>query len=207
MSILIADDHPMIQKGLKMMMQDMDPRLKTTSVFNGSDIYQALNSGEYLLLILDINMPGMSFQVFEQVVAQHPDLRIMMYSQNPEEQHAVRYLKAGAFGYVEKRSSDEVVSYAIRQIMQGKKYYSAVVTDLMLRELQGKFQQNLFDRLSNREYDVALALIKGSSMSEICDQLHLSPSTVSTYKTRLFEKLNISSLTDLFIIGRENNLI
>lgn len=206
-SVLIADDHPMIQKGLKMLLQDVSPAISATSVFNGSDIFNALAEKSYDFLILDINMPGMSFQVFEQVILQYPELRVLMYSQNPEELHAVRYLKAGAFGYVEKKATDDELLEAIRQIMLGKKYCSTTITDLMVQQLRGKGTQNPFETLSNREYDVALAMLKGSSMSEICEQLHLSPSTVSTYKTRLFEKLKVQNMADLFAVGRAYQLI
>jgi two-component system, NarL family, invasion response regulator UvrY len=207
MNILVADDHPMIQKGLKMLLKDIDARIQIASVFNGSDIFDTLDVGAYDLLLLDINMPDMSFQVFERIRSKYPDLRILIYSQNPEEQHAVRYLKAGAFGYLEKKTSDEEVSNAIRQIMMGKKYYSSIVLDSVVSHLRGEAKHNPFETLSNREYDVALALIKGINVSEICNQFKLSPSTVSTYKSRLFEKLNISNMAELFVLGREYNLL
>jgi two-component system, NarL family, invasion response regulator UvrY len=206
MNILIADDHPMIQKGLSYLIKDAFPGVFITSVFNGEQASVELGRKQYDLLILDINMPLMSFQLFEYFIRSFPNVPILMYSQNSEEQHALRYLKVGAAGYVEKSAEDDVLISAIRKIMKGDRHFSQKVLSLMLEKLQGKKNNNPFDLLSNREYDVALLMLKGVGMSEIGDQLHLSPSTVSTYKNRLYEKLKVRNNVEFIELAKLHQL-
>jgi two-component system, NarL family, invasion response regulator UvrY len=206
MNILIADDHPMIQKGLAYLIKDALPGVFIKSVFNGEQAGVELGRKQYDLLILDINMPLMSFQQFEHLLRSYPQVPILMYSQNSEEQHALRYLKEGAAGYVEKSAEDDVLLSAIRKILKGDRYFSQKVLSLMLERLQGKNNNNPFDLLSNREYDVALLMLKGIGMSEIGDQLHLSPSTVSTYKSRLFEKLKVRNNVEFIELAKLHQL-
>jgi two-component system, NarL family, invasion response regulator UvrY len=204
--ILLADDHPMIQKGLSFLIRDAFPLAIIKSVYNGDQVVEELNKVNFDLLILDINMPTMSFQVFEYLVERHPQLRILMYSQNSEEQHALRYLKGGAAGYVEKSCDDETLIAAMKKVLAGEKYFSRQLSELMLNKLQGKNKENPFENLSNREYDVALMMMKGCSMGTIGDQLHLSPSTVSTYKNRLYEKLNVKNQVEFIEMAKQFNL-
>jgi two-component system, NarL family, invasion response regulator UvrY len=206
MNILIADDHPMIQKGLAYLIKDAFPGVFIQSVFNGEQAGVELGRKQYDLLILDINMPLMSFQQFEHLLRSYPNVPILMYSQNSEDQHALRYLKEGAAGYVEKSAEDDVLLSAIRKILKGDRYFSQKVLSLMLERLQGKNNNNPFDLLSNREYDVALLMLKGIGMSEIGDQLHLSPSTVSTYKSRLFEKLKVRNNVEFIELAKLHQL-
>jgi two-component system invasion response regulator UvrY len=206
MKILLADDHPMIQKGLSFLIREAFPQATFQSVSDGEQALKELQKSSFDLLILDINMPLMSFQAFELLVLRHPQLRILMYSQNAEEQHALRYLKGGAAGYVEKSCDDDVLIAAMKKVLAGEKYFSPNLSALLLNKLQNKDKNTPFDNLSNREFDVALMMVRGSSMAEIGEQLHLSPSTVSTYKNRLFEKLNVRNLVEFIEMARHFNL-
>lgn len=202
MKVLIADDHPMIHRGLSYLIKDNFHGVEIDTVFDGDDMLSSLGKLQYDILVLDINMPGFSFQSFEKLVADHPSLKVVVYSQSPEKQFALRYMKGGALAFVEKTKPDEVMVSALKSIIAGHKYYSPEVMDHLTEQLQGKRTENPFQKLSNREFDVANLLLKGMSFNEISNMLHISPSTVSTYKLRIFDKLNIDNLVDFVEVAR-----
>lgn len=207
MQIIIADDHPMIQKGLSYILKDIFIDCRLTNVYDGDKLYQELKGKSFDLLILDINMPSMSFQQYETIAEIYPKLKVLIYSQNPEKEFAPRYIKAGAKGYVEKSTSDEELVRAIQKIIQGGNYWSEEVMNVMMEQFRGNKKGNPFQNLSNREYDVALLLLNGKSIHEIGTELNLSPSTVSTYKVRLFEKLNVDSSVSFFRLAKDYGVI
>lgn len=207
MQLIVADDHPMIQKGLSYILKELYADFHLTTVYDGEKLYQALRNTVFDLLILDINMPSMSFQQYEDIAVRYPHLKVLIYSQNPEKEFAPRYIKAGAKGYIEKSSSDEELVKAIKKIMGGGNYWTEDVMNIMMDQFRGNKSGNPFHNLSNREYDVALQLLYGKNLNEIGSELNLSPSTVSTYKVRLFEKLNVDNSVSFFRLAKDYGVI
>jgi two-component system, NarL family, invasion response regulator UvrY len=206
MKILIADDHPMIHRGLNYLIRDNFAQAEIGNVYDGNTLFDLLQKTGYEILVLDINMPDFSYLQFEKILEKQPSLKILIYSQSPEGQFALRYLKGGALGYVEKTMPDEVFIKALQNLCNGHKYVSMEVMDQMTEQLKGKLGKSPFEKLSNREFDVVMLLLKGYNFNEISEQLHISPSTVSTYKLRIFEKLNIKNHVEMLEMAKLYNI-
>ncbi len=196
MKILIADDHPMIHRGLRYMLREEYANLICDSVYDGDEVLDKLKTEKYDIVILDINMPNAENLIFtEYLLKKYPELKIIIYSLNPERVYALRYLKMGVFAYVEKNASDKEFMTAIEKVHNSHKYFSQPVLDL-ITSTKLLTAKNPFDILSNREMDVAVHLAKGLEYSTIGEILSISPSTVSTYKSRIFEKIGVSKYVE-----------
>jgi DNA-binding NarL/FixJ family response regulator len=196
MKILIADDHPMIHRGLRYMLKEEYTNLVCDSVYDGDEVLEKLKTDKYDIVILDVNMPNAENLIFtEYLLKKYPEIKIVIYSLNPERVYALRYLKMGVYAYVEKNASDKEFMAAIEKVSNAHKYFSQSVLDLITstKILSAK---NPFDILSNRELDVAVHLAKGLEYSTIGEILNISPSTVSTYKSRIFEKVGVSKYVE-----------
>jgi DNA-binding NarL/FixJ family response regulator len=196
MKILIADDHPMIHRGLRYMLKEEYTNLVCDSVYDGDEVLEKLKTDKYDIVILDVNMPNAENLIFtEYLLKKYPEIKIVIYSLNPERVYALRYLKMGVYAYVEKNASDKEFMAAIEKVNNAHKYFSQSVLDLITstKILSAK---NPFDILSNREMDVAVHLAKGLEYSTIGEILNISPSTVSTYKSRIFEKVGVSKYVE-----------
>lgn len=196
MKILIADDHPMIHRGLRYMLREEYANLICDSVYDGDEVLDKLKAQKYDIVILDINMPNAENLIFtEYLLKKYPEIKIIIYSLNPERVYALRYLKMGVFAYVEKNASDKEFMTAIEKVHHSHKYFSQPVLDL-ITSTKLLTAKNPFDILSNREMDVAVHLAKGLEYSTIGEILNISPSTVSTYKSRIFEKIGVSKYVE-----------
>jgi two-component system invasion response regulator UvrY len=204
--ILIADDHPIVHKGVSYLINQNFPGAFIKSVFDGDMIFKELSMEDYNVLILDVNLPLFSYQEFELIISRFPKVPVLIYSQNPEEQYAIRFLKGGAFGYVEKSEEDDVLISAIRKIIIRERHFSKEIMSIMLDKLQGKMNDNPFDLLSSREYDVATLMLKGKSLGEIAEELSISASTVSSYKIRIFEKLSVRNVVEFIDLANRYRL-
>lgn len=193
MRILIADDHPMIHRGLRYMLKEEYRNLVCDSVYDGIEALEKLKEHVYEILILDINMPNAEGLVYtEYLLEKYPDLKIIIYSLNPEKLYAIRYMKMGVYAYVEKSATDKEFMKAVEKVIKSHKYFSQTVLDLVMSSKIMK-SNNPFDTLSNREMDVTLHLAKGLEYGTIAEILNISPSTVATYKTRVFDKIGASN--------------
>jgi two-component system, NarL family, invasion response regulator UvrY len=201
--ILIADDHPMIHKGLFYLISDQFPGASLHAAYNGRELFSALKNHSYDLLILDINMPLLSFSDFEQIILVYGSLKILVYTQYSDEHFAIRYLKKGAYGYLNKGASDEELITVIKGILNGNKYFSPFVMDIVINNINGKNVQNPLEQLSGREYEIVFLIAKGNSLTEIGNHMHISLSAVSTYKNRAMQKLNVKTLVDLIELAKQ----
>lgn len=204
MKVLIADDHKVVRIGLSILVGDEFPHAEILQASNGADVLEVVRREKLDLMLMDVKMPDTdSLMMMEQVLTLQPQLPILVISLNPEKIYAVRYLKSGASGYVQKSEDDVVIRAALRKVMHGKKYMSDEVIEVMTELLKDGSSADPFSRLGKREFDVAVHLIRGLSPGEIGEQMSLQPSTVSTYKVRIFEKLNIENVHDLVELAKQ----
>lgn len=199
-NILIADDHSIVRYGLTKIIGTLPEPVTVSTVEAFDDAVNLLSKQPFDLLILDINLPGgNSIQMLHAVRLQRPNILVLIFSAYEEKMYAIDYLLAGADGYLSKNSSEEETKLAIQTLMKREKYMSAVTRQQMLNRLNQHKQPevNPFDALSVREIEVMNLLIKGIPLQKVADVLHIQVSTVSTYKTRIFSKLEINSIVEL----------
>lgn len=207
MRILIADDHILFRDGLKKVISEKLPETNFGEANNYAELIDLIHKKKWDILILDLNMPGRSgLEALIEVRKLNPDLPVLVLSMYPENQFAARVIKAGAMGYLTKGSSSDELVDAIRSIIDGGVYLTREVAKILTAHLRTSNRSKL-EKLSDREYQVFLLLAKGEKISEIGKKLSLSPKTVSTYKTRILEKLEIQTSADLIKFAIENNLM
>lgn len=208
MRILIADDHPIFRAGLK---EILIKQPDIESVGEAEDGLRALalaRKERWDLILLDITMPGKDgLEVLQELRRERPKLPILMLSAHPEDQMALRLLKAGAAGYLTKDRAPEVLLTAIRKILSGEKYISESLAEKTVLHVIAEAPVPLHETLSDREYQVMRMIASGKTMQEIGEALFLSARTVSTYRARLLEKMNMKSNTELLRYALEHKLI
>ena len=203
--ILIADDHIIVRLGVTTAIKDAFKTIDISYAQTYDEVFEALEKHTFDLLLVDINMPGgNNIKVIKEIHTVQPELKILVFSSYDESLYALRYIEAGAAGYVNKASSMEEFINAIQVIFERGRYMSDAVQDLYVRKLTTSKSSvdslNPLYRLSNREMDVARHLIEGLGIMEVSSRLDLSSSTVSTYKSRIFEKLSVSNIPDLIAL-------
>lgn len=200
--ILIVDDHSIVRTGIKMLLEGQ-PDVSADEADDGRAALKRIKERRYDLILLDINMPGIDCsQLINAILSFNPDLNILIFSMNEEELFARHYLKLGVKGFLSKRSSQDEILYAIKQVLGGKRYISRELAEMLGDQMNGSKHENPFRTLSQRELTVVGYLLKGNKISEIGELMKLHASTISTYRNRIFEKLNIKSLIDLTELAR-----
>lgn len=209
LNILLCDDHEIVRKGLRQILEGYPEFRVTTEVSSGEQLLRELRKAHPHVIILDLSLPGRSgLEVLKQVRALYPEINVLVLSMYPEEQFAVRAIKAGASGYLHKDSPPEVLYKAIRMIARGGKYINPALACLLFEEIMSERPQPtaLHKNLSDREFEVLLLLGEGKKISEIAQRMSLSAKTVSTYKIRIFEKLNLKNLAQVTRYLMEHNI-
>jgi two-component system, NarL family, invasion response regulator UvrY len=206
-TVLVADDHPIIRRGVKQIIADARDIEITGEAGNGQEVLQQIRKNKYDIILLDLSMPGISgMDVLKQIKKEKPDQAVLILSRYPEEQYAIPVLKAGASGYIAKTSIVEELVNAIRRVSHGHKYFSLSLAEKLL-DLNNDPQKPLHELLSARELEVMCLIATGISISDIAKQLCLSPTTVSTYRSRVLKKMKISNDVGLVRYALENGLI
>lgn len=209
--ILIADDHSIVRLGASIIISEALKDVSITQAKTYPEVYEQLRLQPFDLILLDINMPGgNNIKVIKEILDIQSDLKILVFSSYDENLYALRYIEAGAAGYLNKTTAMSELNHAIQHIKERGKYMSEAVKDLYVKKLTSRKSSidadNPLNKLSNREMDVAKHLIDGHGILEVSNVLNLSSSTVSTYKSRIFEKLavnNIPELIELFKLHSE----
>lgn len=197
-SFLIADDHSVVRQGGSLIIKEMFLNASIYKAGNFKDILNVLKEFKIDLLILDVSFSeGNSISVMSEIKAIQPDIKILMFSVYDENIYAMRYLNAGASGYLNKEISEDEIKYAINSMISSGRYITQNIKDRILDCYISKKPANPLDLLSNREIEVAQLFIKGYGNLEILELLNIKKTTVSTYKNRIFEKLEIDNLADL----------
>ena len=204
--VLIADDHPIVRQGLKQVLADTRDIVVGGEAKNGTEVLQQVRAEKWDVVVLDLNMPEPSgLDLIKILAAEFPGLPILILSVYPEEQFAVRVLKAGAAGYLVKDSAPELLVTAIRKVYVGGKFISPTTAEAMAFELQNRKGKSTVD-LSDREFQVLRMMASGKTATLIAVELGLSVKTISTYRARLLEKLNLKNNAELVRYAIERNL-
>lgn len=206
--ILIADDHAIVRKGLKLILQEQYPTATIGEVSDAESLVNATIQEKWDVVICDMNMPGRSgLDALNQIKHLSPGLPVLIISMYPEEQYALRVLKAGASGYLEKDTVHDDIVKAIETVRLGKKFITPTIAERLANALDTDNSKRPHETLSDREFDVFKLLATGKSVSEIGEQLSLSATTVSTYRSRIMDKMSMKSNADITRYALENSLI
>jgi two-component system, NarL family, invasion response regulator UvrY len=207
-TVLIADDHSLIRNGLRQLLAQDHSIKNIGEAKTGSDTIDKLQSQHWDLLILDINMPDRSgIDILRQVRATHPETRVLVLSGFPEKQYAVNVLRAGASGYINKEMAPDELLTAVRNVLQGRRYVSPALAELLVNGLDDDQDKPMHSRLSEREFQIFCKIAAGQAVSDIADELCISVKTVSTYRSRILEKMNFSTNADLTTYALRNEII
>jgi DNA-binding NarL/FixJ family response regulator len=205
--ILIADDHAIVRHGLKQIIEDSGEMRVVAEAASGIEALRGIREHECDVVLLDISLPDMSgVDVLKQVHAVKPHLPVLILSIYPEDQYAMRLIKAGASGYLTKESAPAEVVQALLRVAGGKKYISPAVAELLANEVGNADEKLPHQSLSDREYQIFLLLASAKTVSEIADTLALSVKTVSTYRSRILEKMRLSNNAELMRYAVDNHL-
>jgi two-component system invasion response regulator UvrY len=208
--VLIADDHAVVRAGYKQFLEADTSITEVGEVASGSEALDALRKKEWDLLLMDIHMPDRSgLDILKHVTSGYPSVRVLIMSGLPEEQYARNVLRAGASGYVSKGGSPDEFMKAVHTVLNGHRYVSPSLAESMAAALENPRDQNqpLHSSLSTREFQIFCKLASGSSVSQIAQELSLSVKTVSTYRSRILEKMSFSTNADLTSYAMRNGLI
>ena len=207
-NILIADDHAIVREGIKQILAELPDKVTTDEAINGQEVIQKVWNNNYDLILLDISMPGRSgLDILKQLKSENPALKILILSMHPEEQYAIRALKAGASGYLTKESTPLELTEAIKKVSIGKKYVSSSLAETLASHLETTAERPLHESLSNREFEVMCMIASGKTVKEIADELSLSVKTISTYRTRILEKMNMKNNAQITHYTIQNRLV
>ena len=206
--ILVADDHAIVREGLKQILADVKDMTVRDEAAGGLEALAKIRGGEFDVILLDISMPGRSgLEILKEIKAEHPKLPVLILSMHAEEQYAIRALRAGASGYLTKASAPDELIGAIRKVSCGRKYVSASLAEKLAFELEIDTKRPPHETLSDREYQVMLMIASGKTVKEIADELCLSVKTISTYRTRVMEKMNMKKNAELTLYAIQNHLV
>ncbi|HKQ35462.1 MAG TPA: response regulator transcription factor [Nitrospiraceae bacterium] len=198
--ILLADDHPYLRRGLVQILIDEFPGAVIGEASNASELLEQAHTQRWDVVVLDLTMPGRGgLEALHELKGFCPDLPVLVLSMHPEDQFAVRVLRAGGAGYLTKESAPRELVHAIKAIWKGGKYITPKVAELLAAHVfqHGDSEQPLHLSLSDREYQVFCLIAVGRTLTDISDQLSLSVKTISTYRSRILTKLNLKTNADL----------
>ncbi len=208
MKILIADDHELIREGLKKVLQKEADLQVIGEAVNSAELFEQLNKKETDIIILDISMPGRSgLDSIAELKGIYPNIKILVLSMHPEERFAVRALKAGASGYMTKESAAHELVNAVRKIHGGGKYISSSLAEYLATEISMENNKQLHENLSNREYEIMILIGLGKSVGDIAEKLSLSVNTVTSYRSRIMEKMNMKTNAEIIRYAIKHQLV
>ncbi len=208
MNILLADDHSIVRRGLREILLEEFPDANFQEAADGQELIRKMRVEKFDVIISDVSMPGKNgLEALKVIKAESPTIPVLVLSIHPEELYAIRVLKAGASGYLTKESAPEELVKAVRMVMAGRKYITPSLAEKMASNLDNDFSKLPHELLSDRELDVLKLIAGGKTVSEIANDLSLSVNTISTYRARVLEKMNLKSNSELTFYAISNNLI
>ncbi|MEI7429799.1 MAG: response regulator transcription factor [Betaproteobacteria bacterium] len=206
--VLIADDHALIREGLQRILATSNDMILAGEACDGLEVLEKIRHGDWDVLVLDMSMPGRSgVELIKQIKAEKPKLPILVLSMHKEDEYTVRTIRAGAAGYLCKDVVSQQLLNAIRTVAKGGRFISPELAVSLAFGLILKDEQLPHSLLSDREFQIFRLLTNGSAVGEIAEQLHLSAKTVSTYKMRILQKMQMNHLTDLVRYAMEHDLL
>ena len=206
--VLLADDHAIIRDGLKKILADTDDMVVAGEAMNGHAALDLVRERNWGLVVLDLSMPGRSgVELIKLIKTERPQCPVLIFSMHPEEQYAVRALRAGASGYLSKEGDSDLILPALRKVAAGGVYFSARVAELLVSEAAPHAQSLPHTRLSDREYQIFDRIVRGLSLTAIAHELSLSIKTVSTHKSHIMSKMEMKNQVDLVRYAISHQLI
>ena len=206
--ILIADDHAIVRAGLKQILTDTPDMIVAGEAADGTEVLEKVRNDCWDLVLLDISMPGRGgLDTLKQLTSEKPELPVLMLSIYPEDQYAVRAFKAGASGYLTKESAPEELISAIRKVSQGGKYVSSLLAERLASHLKTDAEKPIYERLSDREYQVMVMIASGKTVKEIAGELSLSVKTISTNRARALEKMGMKNNAEMTYYAIKEGLV
>ena len=205
--VLIADDHAIVRQGLRQILSDTPDLTVAGEAENGVQAVQMVRSGEWDVVLMDVSMPDRNgIDALKLIKKEFPRLPVLILSMYPEEQYAIRALKAGASGYLTKQSAPDLLVTAIRQVASGKKYVSPSLAEDLANAIGEDSERPAHEKLSDREYQTLCMIASGKTPTEIAEALNLSVKTVSVYRARLLEKMHLRNNAELTHYGLKHGL-
>ncbi|MCK4328831.1 response regulator transcription factor [candidate division WOR-3 bacterium] len=206
--ILIADDHTIVREGLKQIVAETHDMIVADEASNGQEVLKKIREKKFDVIVLDISMPGRSgLDILKQIKGQIPEIPVLILSIHPENQYALRVLRAGASGYLTKESAANELIDAIRKVSMGKRYITPSLAEKLVSDLNLYLKNPLHETLSDREYQVMCLIASGKKIKEIADMLFLSAKTISTYHSHILEKMNMKNNSELIYYAIKHELI
>ena len=204
----IVDDHAIVRAGLRQYICEHADLSVTGEAVNGRDALELVRKGDLDVLVMDLSMPDYSgVEALTAIRARAPELPVLILSGFPEEHYAKTLLKQGASGYLNKGCDPEEIIQAVRTLHRGRKYISAAVAELLADDLENKTEKPAHEQLSEREFQVFLRLARGETIGHMAQSISLSAKTVSTYRSRVMEKMHLESNSELTYYALKNGLI
>ncbi len=208
MKVLITDDHPIVRQGLKQILKEAFETITVDEAATGAEALNKINAAEYDIVLLDISMPGMNgLDVLKEIQKINKLLPVLMISIYPEDQYALRCLKAGASGYLTKDTASDELTLAVERILSGKKYVSLFLADKLARHFNAGGTKLPHELLSDREDQVMRYIASGKTAAEIAEELTLSVKTINTYRNRILKKMQIKNSAELIRYAVQNQLL
>jgi two-component system, NarL family, invasion response regulator UvrY len=206
--VLIADDHAVVRAGFRQFLEADSSITVIGEAATGSETLDQLRKQAWDMVLLDIHMPDRSgLDILRHIQTGHPSVKVLVMSGLPEQQYAVNVLRAGASGYLSKDSAPEELMKAVRMVLAGRRYVSAALAEMLAADLGGDPDKPMHARLSTREFQIFCKLAAGRGVSDIALELSLSVKTVSTYRSRILEKMNFRANADITSYALRNGLI
>ena len=206
--VLVADDHAIIRNGLRNLLADTDDLVVAGEAANGSAVLERIRERDFGLVVLDLSMPGRNgLELIKLIKSEKPKLPILVFSMHHEEQYAVRAMRAGAAGYLTKESSSDLLLPAMRKVAAGGYFVSEKVVELLAKDVTRPTEALPHTLLSNREYEVFRRIVSGQALTQIAGELSLSVKTVSTHKSHILQKMDLSGQVDLVRYAILNHLV
>ena len=206
--LLIGDDHAVVRKGMKQILAETKDIVVADEAGDGREVLEKVRKNDFDMVLLDISMPGRDgLEVLKELKSLRPKLPVLMLSMYPEEQYAVRSLRSGASGYLTKDSAPDELISAIRKVSSGGKYVSASLAEKLALKLGANVEKPLHEALSDREYQVMCMIASGKTVKEIGEELSLSVKTVSTYRSRILDKMRLKGNAELTRYAIDNKLV
>lgn len=209
MKILLADDHTIVRDGIKMLLVEAYPFAEITAVSDAVDLLKMVRKQSWDIIICDISMPpGESgLEAVKQIRAEHQRMPIIILSMHPADQYAVRAIRAGAMGYLTKSTATKELVNAVNTVMSGRKYLSADVASILADAVENIDHPQTLDNLSNRELEVFKLIATGKGISDIARELLISPNTVSSFRSKVFDKMGFHNNLELMKYAVDNKII
>jgi len=206
--ILVADDHAIVREGLKQIVADSPDVVVAGEAVDGREVLEQVRKEHWDLILLDLSMPGRSgIDTLKDLKIEKPKLPVLVLSMYPEEQYAIRALKAGAAGYLTKESAPEELIEAIRKVSQGSKYISASLAESLASHVERNSDKPAHETLSDREYQVMLMIASGKTVTEIANELSLSVKTISTNRVRALRKMGMKNNAEFTYYAIKHGLV